>query len=260
MTTNNSQPPLQQQNNTVVSRSLWIGNIDASITVNNLTRLFSAYGPIESVRLLAEKECAFINFYHLEDSIQAKEDVLGNFGGRIGSCIVRIGFGRADNNVTVTTPIEIPVVSQPTRALCKFFLNAEKYMVFYLLFLKGLGNMPSNTTQSTLERILSLFGTIESIRVLSHKNCAFINYETVESASHARDALLQNDPRVQDLWGIRIGFAKVPVLPIKLKNGIASNEEHVNSQVNLELWSIMQQLGAPENALGLVKCKCVFYQ
>lgn len=97
---------------------MWIGNIDASITVDSLTRLFSNYGPIESVRLLLEKECAFINYYHLEDSIHAKEDVLGNLGGRIGSCIVRIGYGRADNTA-VTTPIEIPVVSQPTRALCK---------------------------------------------------------------------------------------------------------------------------------------------
>jgi hypothetical protein len=103
----------------VVSRSLWIGNIDASITVDNLTRIFSTYGPIESVRLLMEKECAFINFYHLEDSIHAKDDVLGNLGGRIGTCIVRIGYGRADTSA-VTTPIEIPVVSQPTRALCKY--------------------------------------------------------------------------------------------------------------------------------------------
>lgn len=65
-----------------------------------------------------EKECAFINFYHLEDAVHAKDDVLSNHGGRIGSCIVRIGYGRAET-LMVTTPIEIPVVSQPTRALCK---------------------------------------------------------------------------------------------------------------------------------------------
>lgn len=122
-------PNSVQQN---VSRSLWIGNIDASITVDSLTRLFSNYGPIESVRLLLEKECAFINYYHLEDSIHAKEDVLGNLGGRIGACIVRIGYGRADNTA-ITTPIEIPVVSQPTRALCKFcnFLVKQTSLLTY---------------------------------------------------------------------------------------------------------------------------------
>jgi hypothetical protein len=89
--------------------------------VDGLTRLFSSYGPIESVRLLMEKECAFINFYNLEDSVHAKDDVLTNLGCRVGTCIVRIGYGRAET-LAVTTPIEIPVVSQPTRALCNLFI------------------------------------------------------------------------------------------------------------------------------------------
>lgn len=113
--------------------------------------------------------------------------------------------------------------------------------------------MPPNTSQAALEKILSLFGPIESIRVLSHKNCAFINYDTIESASSARDALLQNDPRVQDLWGIRIGFAKAPVFSSKPKQ-TPSNED-MNGQANIELWSIMKQFGAPENAIESVRCK-----
>ncbi|KAI9269993.1 armadillo-type protein [Helicostylum pulchrum] len=235
-TSNLNAQQQQQQHNSAISRSLWIGNIDMSITVDGLTRLFSNYGPIESVRLLMEKECAFINFYHLDDAVRAKDDVLSNLSGRIGSCIVRIGYGRAET-LAVTTPIEIPVVSQPTRAL-------------------WLGNMPVTTTQATLNRVFSLFGIIESIRVLSHKNCAFINYETVESASDARDALLQNDPRVQDLWGVRIGFAKVPLLakasPKQPLSNSSSNDD-MGNQVNMELWSLMKQLGAADNAIELVK-------
>lgn len=116
--------------------------------------------------------------------------------------------------------------------------------------------MPVTTTQATLNRVFSLFGIIESIRVLSHKNCAFINYETVESASDARDALLQNDPRVQDLWGVRIGFAKVPLLakasPKQPLSNSSSNDD-MGNQVNMELWSLMKQLGAADNAIELVK-------
>jgi hypothetical protein len=114
------QQQQQQQSNLSVSRSLWIGNIDASVTMDSLSNLFSLYGPIESVRLLLEKECAFINFYNMDDAVRAKDDVLTNLGGRIGTCIVRIGYGRAENlSSPITTIIETPVVPQPTRALCK---------------------------------------------------------------------------------------------------------------------------------------------
>lgn len=232
---------LQQPASLGASRSLWVGNIDASVTMDNLSSVFSMYGPIESVRLLLEKECAFINYFHVDDAVRAKDDVLTNLGGRIGNCIVRIGFGRAENVASpMTTVIETPVVSQPTRAL-------------------WLGNMPPGISQSVLQRTLSSFGVIESVRVLSHKNCAFINYEKVESAQAARDALIQNDPSVQELWGIRIGFAKVPISSKaanaynKLLSKSTSNEDMLDGETNWELWSIMKRLGAPDTAMELVK-------
>ena len=104
---------MMQHQQQVASRSLWVGNIDQTITIDLLTQVFSAFGPIESVRLLVEKECGFVNFFQVEDAIRAKEEILGHMGGRIGHCIVRIGFGKADAAVTETT------VLQPTRALCK---------------------------------------------------------------------------------------------------------------------------------------------
>lgn len=78
-----------------------------------MTQVFSAFGPIESVRLLLEKECAFVNFFHVEDAVRAKEEVLGRLGGKVGNCIVRIGYGKADAAVPEANAL------QPTRALCK---------------------------------------------------------------------------------------------------------------------------------------------
>lgn len=116
----NNSPPIQQQQQQqqqiqqAATRSLWVGNIDHTVTIDLLTQVFSNFGAIESVRLLVEKECGFVNFFQTEDAVRAKEEVLGRMGGRIGQCIVRIGYGKADAAVTETN------VLQPTRALCKF--------------------------------------------------------------------------------------------------------------------------------------------
>lgn len=107
--TSTRETPIQHAS----SRSLWVGNIDETITIDSLNQIFSTFGPIESIRLLPEKECGFVNFFQLEDAIRAKEEVLGNLGGRIGRCIVRVGFGKVDTAVTEASN------SQPTRALCK---------------------------------------------------------------------------------------------------------------------------------------------
>ncbi|KAI7882263.1 ARM repeat-containing protein [Lichtheimia hyalospora FSU 10163] len=234
------------------TRSLWIGNIDSTVTIENLTQLFSSFGPIESVRLLLEKECAFVNFFHVEDAIRAKEEVLGRLGGRVGNCIVRIGYGRADAAIPDTTAL------QPTRAL-------------------WLGNIPSGMAPSTLQHIFSSFGAIESVRVLSHKNCGFVNFEQVDSASKAREALLQNEIGVQGFAGVRVGFAKVPpaktgtandgITPTTSGIANANNSNGVtklhgdNDRATMEdgnswltdLWSIMKEYDAEDKALNLVK-------
>jgi protein JSN1 len=52
-----------------------------------------------------------------------------------------------------------------------------------------LGNIPSSTTSYSLQAIFSTYGPIESARVLTHKNCGFIDFLSVESAIHAKSVL-----------------------------------------------------------------------
>lgn len=75
-----------------------------------------------------------------------------------------------------------------------------------------LGNIPASTTTSSLVAIFQTYGKIESARVLTHKNCGFVNFEHIESAVQSRAAL--NGREIFPGAGpVRIGFAKVPTTP-----------------------------------------------
>jgi protein JSN1 len=72
-----------------------------------------------------------------------------------------------------------------------------------------LGNIPSSTTVSSLQVIFAQYGGIESTRVLTHKNCGFVNYENLESAIQAKSTL--NGKEIFPGAGpVRIGYAKIP--------------------------------------------------
>lgn len=71
-----------------------------------------------------------------------------------------------------------------------------------------LGGIPTSTTVSSLNAIFGHFGPIESTRVLTHKSCAFVNFEKVEDAMAAKAQL--NNTELFHGSVIRIGYAKVP--------------------------------------------------
>lgn len=72
-----------------------------------------------------------------------------------------------------------------------------------------LGNIPSSTTVSSLNVIFNAYGPIESTRVLTHKNCGFVNFESLDSAIQAKSQL--NGKEIFPGAGpVRIGYAKVP--------------------------------------------------
>lgn len=185
------------------SRSLWVGNLDPSITANELLALFSPYGPIESLRVLPEKECAFINFQVLDDAVRAKDDMQG---GRMGNLNIRIGFGKADP--TFASAGADMQTSQPTRAL-------------------WIGNISASTSSAILQSIFSNFGTVESARVLVHKNCGFVNFTTIDEAQKARTAM--NGKEISGSV-VRIGYAKVPP---QAETGLKSNRPIVPIPLNL---------------------------
>ncbi|KAH7930832.1 hypothetical protein BV22DRAFT_1124596 [Leucogyrophana mollusca] len=205
------------------TRSLWIGNLDSAVTSEQLIHVFAPYGAIESLRLLPEKECGFVNFVDQADAIRAKDDVLNRLGGNIGmpnGQTVRIGFGKADSapvapakgsTVTssgATSPSGLGKSSSPGLGGMDAQLQSTPTRALWI------GSIPSTTTPATILSVFSPYGPIESARVLTHKNCGFINFERLDDAVRARKALNGRDVLGSDVGAIRIGFAKVPV-----KNG-----------------------------------------
>jgi protein JSN1 len=100
-----------------------------------------------------------------------------------------------------------------------------------------LATVPPGVSQQHLENIFSQYGGIESSRVLSHKNCGFVNFVTVEDAVAARAALGGREI-FPGTGGIKIGFAKVPsgiVLspspePLMMAGRDNTNMHHLSAQ------------------------------
>ncbi|KAG2205665.1 hypothetical protein INT47_008021 [Mucor saturninus] len=176
----------------IPSRALWLGNINPGISVPDLVQLFSAYGQVESARILSDKECAFVNFSTVESAIAAKNDLESRLGSKLAGTPVRVGFGKADVNLAMALTNEAgPNAQGPTRAL-------------------WVGNIPANMNPAILRTIFQAFGAIESVRVLSHKNCGFINFDHQEDAVRARKSLQNKEILGPGTGAVRIGFAKVP--------------------------------------------------
>ncbi|KAI9166855.1 RNA binding [Paramyrothecium foliicola] len=70
-----------------------------------------------------------------------------------------------------------------------------------------LGSVPTSTTTSTLIEMFKSHGPVLSARVLTHKNCGFVNFERVESAISAK-ASMNGKEIFPGAGPIRINFAK----------------------------------------------------
>ncbi|KAM8771816.1 uncharacterized protein AB9X84_005390 isoform 2-T2 [Acanthopagrus schlegelii] len=67
--------PLQDQSGSC--RSLWVGNITVEVTEKDLVDLFKMFGEIESIRVLHERFCAFVNFKNANMAARALEKLQG---------------------------------------------------------------------------------------------------------------------------------------------------------------------------------------
>ena len=163
----NSIPP------TTESRSLWLGNVDPTVTEEEIRATFEPFGMIENIRLLPAKECAFVNYFELESAIRGRNAMQGK---PLGNMILRIGFGKIAEN--------------PREASNQNNINNNNYQT--TIQSQGqsrsvwIGNLGPEITSDLLMIHFNIFGPIESCRVLEAKNCAFVNFYNAEAAAMAK--------------------------------------------------------------------------
>jgi RNA recognition motif-containing protein len=155
------------------SRTVYLGNIPADTSAEEILSHVRS-GQIESVRLLPEKNCAFISFldsssathFH-SDAILKKLSIKGND--------IKIGWGKPS-----TVPTSVSIAVQQSGASRNVYL----------------GNLPEEITEQELREELGKFGPIDTVKMVREKAIAFVHFLSISNAVKTV-AQLPQDPR----WG-----------------------------------------------------------
>ncbi|KAK5085336.1 hypothetical protein LTR05_004620 [Lithohypha guttulata] len=174
-TFNQYQPlmPMNQSWMMSTSRTVYLGNIPADTSAEEILNHVRS-GQIESVRLLPDKNCAFISFldsssathFH-SDAILKKLNIRGHD--------IKIGWGKPSQ-----VPTSVALAAQQSGASRNVYL----------------GNLPEDITEEELRADLSKFGPIDTVKMVSEKAIAFVHFLSIGNAVKAV-AQLPQDPKWQ---------------------------------------------------------------
>ena len=100
-------PYEESPNFTEPARALWIGNLAESVDQKTLCEKFETYGEVESVRILRQKACAFVNFKAKDDAVKALNGLQGT---KLGEFAIKINYAKdpADRKKTKLPNYPVP--------------------------------------------------------------------------------------------------------------------------------------------------------
>lgn len=153
------------------STVVFVGNVPPGTTEDELTRLATPHARVQFVKILHQKGCAFLHFDSIEDATKVKNAFQGAV---VRGQPVRVGFGRADPNAMAGGGVgPAPVTSNGEPPSSNLWV----------------GGVPDTCTPEMLQQAFAKFGAITRVKILTHKNCAFVNFEKLESAQRARNEM-----------------------------------------------------------------------
>ncbi|KAJ5635622.1 uncharacterized protein N7484_008935 [Penicillium longicatenatum] len=147
------------------SRTVYLGNIPAETSAEEILNHVRS-GQIESVRLLPDKNCAFISFldsssathFH-SDAILKKLAIKGND--------IKVGWGKPSQ-----VPTSVALAVQQSGASRNVYL----------------GNLQEETVEDDLREELGKFGPIDTVKIVKEKAIGFVHFLSI---SHAMKAVAQ---------------------------------------------------------------------
>ncbi|MCJ1307389.1 hypothetical protein MMC25_001035 [Agyrium rufum] len=155
------------------SRTVYLGNIPPDTSAEEILGHVRS-GQIESVRLLPDKNCAFISFldgssaHHFHsDAILKKLSIRGQD--------IKIGWGKPSQ-----VPTSTALAVQQSQASRNVYL----------------GNLPENIAEEEIREDLGKFGPIDTIKLVREKNIGFVHFLSIGNAVKAV-AQLPQEPK----WG-----------------------------------------------------------
>ncbi|KAJ5762136.1 uncharacterized protein N7511_005518 [Penicillium nucicola] len=150
------------------SRTVYLGNIPAETSAEEILNHVRS-GQIESVRLLPDKNCAFISFldsssathFH-SDAILKKLAIKGND--------IKVGWGKPSQ-----VPTSVALAVQQSGASRNVYL----------------GNLPEETAEDDLREELGKFGPIDTVKIVKEKAIGFVHFLSISNAMKAVTQLPQ---------------------------------------------------------------------
>jgi RNA recognition motif-containing protein len=150
------------------SRTVYLGNIPPDTSAEEILGHVRS-GQIESVRLLPDKNCAFISFLDASSATHFHSDAILK-----KLCIkgqdIKVGWGKPSQ-----VPTSVAVAVQQSGASRNVYL----------------GNLSEDTTEDEIREDLAKFGAIDTIKLVREKNIAFVHYLSIANAVKAVSQLPQ---------------------------------------------------------------------
>ncbi len=167
--------------NTGTGRTVYVGNLPSEASVDELLNLVR-FGPIENVRVLPEKSCAFISFIDGGTAAAFHADACVKKLSLYGSEL-KIGWGKPSS----CPPMVLAAVTQ----------NQATRNVY-------LGQLDEELTEEELRDDLSRFGPIDQVKIVRDKNIGFVHFLSISTAIKAVNTL----PHEEAWQGKRVNYGK----------------------------------------------------
>lgn len=150
------------------SRTVYLGNIPQDTPADEILSHVRS-GQIESVRLLPDKNCAFISFLDASSATHFHSDAILK-----KLCIkgqdIKVGWGKPSQ-----VPTSVALAVQQSGASRNVYL----------------GNMPEEVTEEEIREDLGKFGAIDTVKIVREKNIAFVHFLSIANAIKAVSQLPQ---------------------------------------------------------------------